>query len=249
MKKFLGFWILWVIVGVCLIAFPVVTSGLSFLFCPVVDSLEDVEALYSTDGEYRPFAEFRFETVIFSGLYLCVGEDDTPTDWVMCGYIDGRFLPFYVRATSSEPPDDLTNVSYILRRPSDVNTVHDEWVVTSLIDDIVNESEYEYDEASTFFTTEVLQADRNGAIILKVCAVAGLLLIAVGVLFLVLRLKRAGRSAPPTAQTGGEEPLPVAVSAVSDNSPPAGEVPGSDDTSASEDGSSSADDYFGFKPF
>ena len=242
MKKFFGFWIIWVIVGIAMLAYPLITSSFSFLSHPVADSAEDIAALYDTDGEYRPFAEFRFETVIFSGLYLCAGEDDTPTDWVMCGYIDGRFLPFYVKATSVDPPDDQTNVSYILRRPSDVNTVHDEWVVTSLVDDIVNESDYSYDDATSFFTSEVLQADRNGALILTACAGCGIVFIAAGILFLAARIRRSKSSPEAAVSTpmGGAEAVEFGDS---DTSTSSADVTPTDTESENE-----GDDDFGLPP-
>ena len=208
-RSILGGWMLWMLIGALMLLYTLLSAGVSFIYTPVAQSWTEAEAMAAETGISRPCREFRFETVIFSGLYLCSGDDATPTDWIMCGYIDGKFLPFYVPASDGEPPEDLQNVSYILRRPTPGNAIHSEWVVASLVDDIVDEGYYSTEQASYFFTTAVLQADRNGAALLLVLALCGVALIVVGSVFLGLRLRREPEPPPVIyAVSPGDLPIP-----------------------------------------
>ena len=190
-----GAWMLWMLTGALMLLYTLFSAGVSFVYPARAVSWTDAEELAAGTGFSRPCREFRFDTVIFTGLYLCTGEDDTPTDWVMCGYLDGKFIPFYVPVSAGDPPEDQQHVSYLLRRPTAGNAMHSEWVVASLTDDIADTGSYTHEQAEAFFTAAVLQADRNGAVQLLIVALSGVALILLGALFLGLHLRR--RFEPP----------------------------------------------------
>jgi len=225
-RSILGGWMLWMLVGALMLLYTLLSAGVSFIYTPTAQSWTEAEAMAAEAGISRPCREFRFDTVIFSGLYLCSGDDAAPTEWIMCGYIDGKFLPFYVPSTDDNPPEDLQNVSYLLRRPTAANAIHSEWVVASLVDDIVDEGYYTTDQATFFFTTAVLQADRNGAALLLVLALCGVALIVVGSVFLGLRLRRDPAPRPvvyavspgdlPSEEDSEEDDLPTEDSPAED---------------------------------
>lgn len=212
-KRIFGSWLLWMICGALMIFYTLASAGISFLFPPRAAAAEEAEALCRETGFSRHFEEFRFDTVIFSGLYLCSGDDDTPTDWIMCGYFDGKFIPFYVSAASGDTPEDLTNVSYLLRRPTAANAMHSEWVVASLVDDIVDEGYYTTEQAEYFFTAAVLQADRNGAVQYLILALSGALLITLGLVFLVFHIHPDSPEPPDASMEEPPEDDPVDASA------------------------------------
>lgn len=197
MKGFIIRSIICFVIGALLIGFPLGAAGFSFIAPPQATTIEEAEALYAEGGLQREFREFQFETVLFTGLYLSVGEDETPTDWIMCGYFDGKLLPFYVTADERNAPQDFENVSYLLRRPSSGYDMHNEWVTASLIDEVMSDGTFTLDEASYAFSPAVLQAHRNGATVLAVMFFSGIAVLLLGALLLTIALRRSIKKPAP----------------------------------------------------
>lgn len=188
--------------GAVLLALVLVAGGISAIFTPKADSVDALEKAAAHDGVYRPYVSVDFDYAAFSGLYL-TGEDGDIEVWVMWGFTadavtcfyqkaDGRDIDGDGRFDEDDAPADAYDINYVLRAPEPSYAEHNDWVLSESRRDTAEYYGFTDEESDALFSDGVLSAARKDRMVAQIALVAGVPVLAAGiVLFVLQRKKRA----------------------------------------------------------
>ncbi len=158
---------------ICLLiaASCIARAGTSLFVVRHTNDPDTVEAVFEQSGNiYRPYIEVTFDMVTCSSMYLYTNDENSPTDWLMCGFVGDRWIPFFITnfSGSSEMPADEYDVTYILQYPSDENSTQIDWAYSALIEDLTTTFDVTEEEVDGIFSPAVMQAARNSRTVTQI---------------------------------------------------------------------------------